>query len=226
MTIKSELVFDRESTGVSVGSGKRFRRVVVGTGALLAIVIVIAVLLVSEPTSRSGAQATPAGSYALTRAAVDGWEPLVPTAGELRAGFPAPMVWTADRVCVGFARIDFGPDDFRPSTARCVPLRAENMASNEIRTLLSIKSGFDTWHFIEAPDDIDSIKVHLATGEALGDERIHLSGSTAALRLENGRDLASIEWSTRSLSYRCLPDPTAWRTSEFCAGPSQNERSM
>ena len=217
MTIGSELVFDREPTGERVGSGARVRWVVVGTGALLAIVIVIAALLVSEPPPREGAQAPPADSFVLEQAAVNGWEPLAPTAGELRAGFPAPMVWKADRVCIGFARIDFGPEDLRPSTARCERQRAANMATNEIRSLLSIKSGFDTWHFIEAPDHIDSITVHLATGEAVREERIHLSGSTAALRLENGRDLASIEWSTRSLRYRCLTDPIAWQTSDFCA---------
>jgi hypothetical protein len=220
MIIRSELVFDSEPIGERVGSVARVRRVLVGTGALLAIVIVIAVLLVSEPTPREGAQVTPADSFVLAQAAVDGWKPLAPTAGELRSGFPAPMVWKDDRVCIGFARIDFGLEDLRPSTARCERHRAENMASNEIRSLLSIKSGFDTWHFIEAPDHVDSIRVHLATGEAVGDERIHLSGSTVALRLENGRDLASIEWSTRSLRYRCLPDPTAWRTSEFCANGS------
>ncbi|MGK0274602.1 MAG: hypothetical protein ACI9N0_000980 [Ilumatobacter sp.] len=217
MLVSMEIVFDRETTGESVSSVARVRWVLIGTGALLAIVIALAALLVSEPTTWRGAQATPAGSFALEQAAFDGWEPLAPTAGELRAGFPAPMVWKGDRVCIGLARIDFGPDDFRPSTARCERQRAENMASNEIRSLLSIRSGFDTWHFIEAPGNIDAIEVRLATGAALGGERIHLSGSTAALRLEDGRDLASIEWSTRSLRYRCLPDPTAWRTSEFCA---------
>jgi hypothetical protein len=217
MTIRSELVFDREQPGENGSSAARVHWVLIGTGALLAIVIVIAVFLVSEPTPQKGAQATPAGSFVLEQAAFDGWEPLAPTAGELRAGFPAPMVWKGDRVCIGLARTDFGPEDFRPSTARCERQRAENMASNEIRSLLSIRSGFDTWHFIEAPGDIDAIKVRLATGAALGGERIHLSGSTAALRLEDGRDLASIEWSTRSVTYRCLPDPTAWRTSEFCA---------
>ena len=217
MLVSMEIVFDRETTGESVSSVARVRWVLVGTGALLAIVIALAVLRVSEPTSQRGAQAVPAGSFVLEQAAFDGWEPLAPTAGELRAGFPAPMVWKGDRVCIGLARTDFGPEDFRPSTARCERQRATNMASNEIRSLLSIRSGFDTWHFIEAPGDIDSIKVRLATGAALGGERIHLSGSTAALRLEDGRDLASIEWSTRSLRYRCVPDPTAWRTSEFCA---------
>jgi hypothetical protein len=217
MLVRMEIVFDRETTGESVSSVAHVRWVLVGSGALLAIVIALAVLRVSEPTSQRGAQAMPAGSFVLEQAAFAGWEPLAPTAGELRAGFPAPMVWKGDRVCIGLARTDFGPEDFRPSTARCERQRATNMASNEIRSLLSIRSGFDTWHFIEAPGDIDSIKVRLATGAALGGERIHLSGSTAALRLEDGRDLASIEWSTRSLRYRCVPDPTAWRTSEFCA---------
>jgi hypothetical protein len=217
MLVRMEIVFDRETTGESVSSVAHVRWVLVGSGALLAIVIALAVLRVSEPTSQRGAQAMPAGSFVLEQAAFDGWEPLAPTAGELRAGFPAPMVWKGDRICIGLARTDFGPEDFRPSTARCERQRAANMASNEIRSLLSIRSGFDTWHFIEAPGDIDSIKVRLATGAALGGERIHLSGSTAALRLEDGRDLASIEWSTRSLRYRCVPDPTAWRTSEFCA---------
>lgn len=218
MTTSSELVFDIESAGKGVGSVTRVRWVVIGTGAVLAIVIAVAVFLLSEPTPQKGAQVKPAASFMLAQAAVDGWEPLAPTAGELRAGFPAPMVQKGDRICIGFARIDFGPEDFRPGTARCERQRAENMASNEIRTLLSIKSGFDTWHFIEAPDDIESITVRLATGEAVGAERIHLSGSTAALRLENGRDLASIEWATRSLKFRCVPEPTAWRSSVFCAG--------
>jgi hypothetical protein len=215
MTIGSELVFDHEPTGDTSGSAARVRWALVGTGALFAIAIVIAVLLASEPAPLEGAQAT-ADSVVLERAAVDGWEPFAPNAGELRSGFPTPMVWTADRICIGFARIDFGPEDLRPSTARCERQRAENMASNEIRSLLSIKSGFDTWHFVEAPDHIDSIKVRLASGATVGSERIHLTGTTAALRLENDRKLASIEWSTRSQTYRCMTDPTAWQTSEFC----------
>jgi hypothetical protein len=218
---ESEFVFDREPINESVDSAKRVRWVLAGTAVLLAIVVIIAVLLVTEPTSQKGAQATPAGSFVLEQAAFDGWEPLTPTTGELRTGFPAPMVWKGDRVCIGLARTDFGPDDFRPSTARCERNRVTNMASNEIRSLLSIRSGFDTWHFLEASRHIDSITVRLATGAALGGERIHLSGSTAALRLENGRDLASIEWSTQSLRYRCTPDPVAWRTSQFCPGPSK-----
>jgi hypothetical protein len=219
MTNSSELVFERESSGESVGAGTRVRRMLVGTGAVLAtvIVIVIAVPLLFGPTPREGAQTTSAGPILLERPALHGWEPLAPVAGELLAGFPPPMVRAGERVCIGFARVDFGADDLRPSLARCERHRADNMAANEIRSLVSVKSGFDTWHFIEAADDIETFKMRLATGEAVNDDRVHLSGSTAALRLENGRDLASVEWSTQSHRYRCLPDPTAWRTSEFCA---------
>ena len=216
MTIRSELVFDHESADDSVGSVARPRWVLAGTAVLLTIVIVTAVLLFSEPTTQEGTQVTPAESVVLERPAVDGWEPLTPTAGELRSGFPAPMVWSAGRVCVGFARVDFGPDDFRPSLARCERRGAKEMADNEIRSLVSVTSGLDTWHFIEAADTIDSIKVRLATGEAVDGDRLLLAGSTGALRLENGRDLASIEWSTQSSTYRCVPNPTAWRTSVFC----------
>jgi hypothetical protein len=199
MLVSTEIVFDREPTGESVSSVARVRWALVGSDALLAIVIALVVLRVSEPTSQKGAQAMPAGSFVLEQAEFDGWEPLAPTAGELRAGFPAPMVWKGDRVCIGLARTDFGPEDFRPSTARCERQRAGNMAANEIRSLLSIRG---PWRH-------RAIKMRLATGAALGGERIHLSGSTAALRLEDGRDPASIEWSTKSLRYRCLPDPTA-----------------
>ena len=87
------------------------------------------------------------------------------------------------------------------------------------QVLVSVKAGFDTWHFIEAADHIDSIEVTLALGERVSDDRILLSGSIAALRLENDRDLVTIEWSTRSSTYRCQPDPTAWQTSLFCAEP-------
>ncbi len=219
MTVRYEFVFDQESPAPTGSADGRARRALVGTAVLLAIVIVMAVQLVSEPTPQAGTQAMPTESFVLERAAFTGWEPLVSMSGEQRAGHPAPMVWTSDRVCVGFARLDFGPDDLRPSLARCEPHSTDSPAADEIRFLVSVKAGFDTWHFIEAADHIVSIEVSLALGERVNDDRILLSGSIAALRLENDRDLVTIEWSTRSSTYRCLPDPTAWRTSVFCAEP-------
>jgi hypothetical protein len=217
MTTRYEFVFDHTSAAQTGGSDVRAGRVLVSTAVLLAIVIVLVVQLVSEPTTQEGTQATSAESFVLERAAFRGWEPLVSISGEPRPGYPAPMVWTADRVCIGFARLDFGPDDLRPSLARCEPHSTGNMAANTIRSLVSVKAGFDTWHFIEAADHIDSIEVSLASGERMSDDRILLSGSIGALRLENDRDLETVEWSTRSSTYRCRPDPTAWRSSVFCA---------
>lgn len=216
-----EFVFDDGQTDDNAGSATHVRQVVVGLTAILAIVIgiLIAVHLLSEPAPQEGAHVRQAEIILLERPAVDGWELLVPLAGELSSEFPPPMVWRADRVCIGFARVDFGPDNVRPSLARCERSPAEDMAVNEIRSLVSVKTGFDTWHFIEAADRIDSIEVLLTARESLNGDRIHLSGSTAALRLENGRDLASMQWSTQDQTYRCVPDPTAWQTSEFCTEP-------
>jgi hypothetical protein len=137
----------------------------------------------------------------LERPAVDRWESLIPVGDELLAGFSPPMVRTGDRVCIGFARVDFGREDLPSSLARYERQHADKMKLNEIRSLASVKSGFNTWHFIEASNHIDSITVFLVTGEAVDHNRIHLSGPTAALRLENGRELASIQWSARSQTY-------------------------
>jgi hypothetical protein len=100
MLVSMEIVFDRETPGESVSSVANVRWVLVGSGALLAIVIALAVLRVSEPTSQRGAQVMPAGSFVLEQAAFDGWEPLAPTTGELRAGFPAPMVWKDENLAL------------------------------------------------------------------------------------------------------------------------------
>ncbi len=217
MTVRYEFVFDRKSAAQTGGSDLRIGRILVGTAVLLAIVIVVVVQLVSAPTPQEGTQATPAESFAVERAALSGWEPLVSMSGELRPGYPPPMIWTADRICIGFARLDFGPDDLRPGLARCDRHSTGNIAANAIRSLVSVRAGFDTWHFIEAADHIDSIEVYLASGERVSDDRILLLDSIGALRLENDRDLATVEWSTRSSTYRCLADPTAWRSSVFCA---------
>ena len=217
MTVQNELVFDRNPANPTDGPNVRVGRMLGGTAVLIVVVIAIGVQLVSAPTPQEGRQATPAESFALERAALSGWELLVSMSGEQRAGYPPPMIWADDRVCIGFARLDYGPDDFRPGLARCERVRAGTIGANEIRSLISVTAGFDTWHFIEAANHIDSIKVYLASGERVSDDRILLLDSIGALRLENDRDLATVEWSTRTATYRCQADPTAWRSSVFCA---------
>lgn len=215
----SEFVFDDEPIDDGSDSATGGRQVLAGVAAMLviALLVVIAVRFLSSPAPLEGAQVNQDGPILLERPAVNGWEPLMPLSGELRSDFPPPMVWRSDRVCIGFARVDFGPDDFRPSLARCERHPAENLGANEIRSLVSVKSGFDTWHFIEAAGRIDSVDVLLTTRESLSGDRIHLSGSTLAVRLENGVDIESLRWSTEDQTYRCESDPDAWQTSEFCA---------
>ena len=218
MAYPTDIAYEHEMPDADGTSDSRRPLVAIGAGVLVALIIGIAVQFASEPQPDDGIQ-RPTGSVVLRRAGVDGWVPLVPTAGQPRSGFPAPMVWRSDRVCIGFARADFGPDDFRPSLARCErdPLEQE-MASNEIRSLLSIESGFDTWHFIEAAAPLTAVRVQLSVDRPMSNDRIHLAGSTVALRLEVGVDLVSIEWSTSTDVFRCMPDPEAWRTSIFCDG--------
>ncbi len=184
---------------------------------VVVLVAAVVVYLTSEPAPRDGAQVDPTGPIVLRLAADDGWERLVPAGDRAREGFPEPMVRRSGGICVGFGRLDFGPDDRRPSLARCerdpVPAPLE---PNAIRSIVSIVSGFDTWHFLEAAAAIDDVRVELTSGEPLDAGRVLLADSTMALRLENGRDLGSIEWSTGAGRYRCTPDPAAWRTASFC----------
>jgi hypothetical protein len=191
-------------------------RTVAVLAIILVVVIVVLLRLSPQQAPLAGSQASSVERIAVQSAAVEGWELLVATAGDLRPGFPPPMVSKTDRLCIGFARVDFGPGDVRPSLALCEADAAPDLTANEIRSVHSRKSGFDTWHFLEAASPIEWLGAELASGESLEDNRIHLSGSTAALRLENDTDLASIEWSTASQRFRCITDPMAWRTSVFC----------
>lgn len=215
MTISLDIV---DQPAARNGGAAAWGRVVLAVGVVV-VVLVAAVVMSREPPARQGRQLSSTSEIALRQASVRGWEPLLPTAGRLRDGFPQPMVWRSDGICLGFARADFAAETRRPSLARCErnpPNRP--LAADEIRLLHSIESGFDTWHFIEAADHVDRIAVSTSTGQPVSADRLHLSGSTIGLLLENGRDLASIRWSTGSQTFQCRTDPAAWRTSQFCAG--------
>ncbi len=191
----------------------------VGVGIVFAVLLAAAaiVFVTSDPAPRQGSQSPPTGPVVLQLADTTGWVRLTPLAGPPREAFPEPMVTRTDGVCVGFGRIDFGPDDLRPSLARCEPDRSPAMDPNEIRSIVAIASGFDTWHFLEAAAPIETVTLQLVSGEAVSADRIHLAESTMALRLENGHDVASIEWSTDRGRFRCTADAAAWQTATFCA---------
>ena len=66
------------------------------------------------------------------------------------------------------------------------------------------------------PSEVSSVGVELITGSPMADDRIHIGGSTIGLRLENGVELAVIEWKTADGKYQCQPAPGAWETGGFC----------
>lgn len=173
-----------------------------------------------EPGAQIGGEPVTLGLAART-----GWTPLVDLSGQPRPDFGVPMVWKRDRVCIGLSRVDFGPEDVRPSLARCVPgSTISGLAANEIVTIATIVAGLDTWHFVEAGSPVERVRVELVDQGRLGGDRIHLAGSTFALRLENATDLERIEWGAGDLTYRCAPDPAAWRTSTFCPSDPSDVR--
>jgi len=215
MVIRSDLAFDDEPSDLADEPETRVNRTVVAGAVLLAIVIAVAVAVVSRATPDAGSQA-PAASVALERAPTFGWQTMAPVSGRSRPNHPSPMVLSTDRACVGFERLDFDPRKRRPNIARCDVRPPGGLAVNEIRSVVSIRAGFDTWHFIEAPAALDSIEVSLADGELMSGDRVFLAGTIGALRLENGRDLERIEWATPLSTFRCTPDPAAWRSAVFC----------
>lgn len=195
-------------------SRPRSLRLQITIGLLLVIAAVVWVFATTSPSTQ-GQQVDGPLATTLRLAEDDGWIAL--TSGAERPGFPEPMLWTADGICIGFGRVDFEPDDRRPSLARCrLGDTAGSIGPNMIRPLISIASGFDTWHFLETADAVEGVNVQFGDGGRIEADRAYIGGSMIALRLENGRDLTSFGWVTTESSYRCTPEPTAWRSSVFC----------
>ncbi|MGI9622749.1 MAG: hypothetical protein ACR2PK_07930 [Acidimicrobiales bacterium] len=152
----------------------------------------------------------------LELAARSGWSELQ-SAGEARAGFPGPMVWREDGLCVGFSRVDFPADDRRPTLARCVAgeLAAE-LEPWEAVVVASVRSGLDTWVFVEVGGEVVEIDGALSGDEELIPDRVHSAGSMFALRLPEGQHLQAIEWSTLHGSYRCAPSSDRFADQWMC----------
>lgn len=186
----------------------------IAIGVVVVIAAVVWLFITASPSTR-GQQVDGPLATTLRLAEHDGWIAL--NSGTERPGFPEPMAWTSDGVCVGFGRVDFDAANRRPSLARCRSNEtAANIASHAIRLVVTVVSGFDTWHFLEAADRVEGVHVLLDDGHTLEADRVYFGSSIIALRLENGRDLAAFEWTTTESAYRCTPDPSAWRTSVFC----------
>lgn len=189
--------------------------------ALAATVTVVWVVFFPGNPALPGAQVDGIPAMRMAQATELNWIEMESGPGERRPGFPEPMVWRGDRICIGFGRVDFEPEKRRPSVARCVePSEVQWLDPDAIAVLMNLAGGLDTWHFIEATSSVGEVYVELADGEVLGRDRIYVSGSTFALRLPNERELGEIEWSTESGTWWCVPEAESWRTSVFCPSGS------
>lgn len=189
--------------------------------ALVATAAVVWFAFFAGNPAMPGSQVEGIPAMSMAQATELDWVAMESGMGEQRPGFPEPMVWRGDRICIGFGRVDFEPEKRRPSVARCIePSDVQRFDPDAIAVLMSLASGLDTWHFLETTSPIDEVHVELGEGEALGRDRIYISGSTVALRLPNERDLDEIEWSTESGKWTCVPQRDVWRTSVFCPDDS------
>jgi len=200
----------------SPGAADRRRRLLLGIAlAVGAIVVAVVIPVVTPERVSDGRQVADAEPLEIGSPESDGWVVMVPLAADDRTGFPTPVVNFGPSTCIGFARVDFGPDDVRPSLARCVPAAPMSLGNDEIRLLVSIKSGFDTWHFIEAGNDVALADV-ATTSDSIDPSRVYLADAIIGLRLENGVSVARLSWSTIDGSYECESNDDAWKTGAFC----------
>lgn len=196
------------------------RRTPVGVVLVVVAIAVagLAAFFTSGPSTSPGSQGDAQAPIVLRNAALVEWEALTPLRASTRGGFPEPMVSRTDGLCIGFGRVDFDVERRRPSLARCERNRpGVSAVANEIRTIVTVVSGLDTWQFLEAAGDVDGIRVVAADGRDIAAERIYLSGSTVALRLENDRPVESLRWTTPAGTFHCRSEPLAWQTGRFCA---------
>lgn len=194
--------------------------VLTGAGAKVAVVVLFVALigwltLLQDETIRPGNQ-LPSPGIALAGADAAGWE-LLESGGDPRPNFPEPMVWRGDRLCVGFSRVDFDVLNPRPSLARCIaPEAFRALDSGDIVVVATVRSGNDTWHFIEFGSEIHTAEVRFVDDPELASDRVHIGTSTLALRSPNDSLINELRWTTTSATYRCVPDPDVWRTAQWC----------
>ena len=187
--------------------------------ALVLVAVVAWLAFVQDETIRPGSQ-VPGSAIALSGADPHGWE-LLESRGDTRPYFPEPMVWHGDRLCVGFSRVDFDLPSPRPSLARCVDSEAaQPLDRDSIMVVATVRSGNDTWQFIEVGSRIVDAEVRFVDGARLAAARSHIGSTTLAIRLPNHRGVEELRWRTATATYRCSPDPDAWQTGSWCSPPA------
>lgn len=188
--------------------------------AVVLVIVAAWVLLLGDESTRPGRQ-VPGAPVAIAAAEPDGWE-LLRSSGDPRPLFPEPMVRHGRRICVGFGRVDFGPTALRPSLARCVDTAAVGeLPADGMVVISTVRSGNDSWHFIEVGAAVEGVEVDLGDGTRLGDERIHLGSTTVALRIPNDATVRALRWETATATYACSPPAPGFPgAGTWCAEPT------
>lgn len=188
-----------------------------GLAALLVVALLVGLAVrVSNDDPPAGEQVAGNTPIEIRTATGDEWTPMRRLGGDARPGFPEPMVRGDGALCVGFGRVDFPVESRRPSVARCESRPGPLLTAGELRQVVSVTSGLDTWQFVELSDDVVSVSVTVADGTNVAPDRLYAVDSLVALRLENGQRLGSIDWTFATAAYRCTTDPEAWTSGRFC----------
>lgn len=134
------------------------------------------------------------------------------------ADFPQPMARVDDReTCIGFSRVDFSATNRRPTLERCVARTGGGLGTREIRVLMIISSGTDTWLFVEAADPVVAVDAEVLDDGPLDTGRILVGGPVFALLLATDTDLSSLRWETTDGTFTCSPAADTWSTGVLCS---------
>jgi hypothetical protein len=172
---------------VVTASGMIFFAVSSGPRRVIGRQVEAPVVAIADPASRS-------------------WVPLVAVSGEVREGFPVPVLSDSDELCFGFGREDFS-DPTRPTLARCADRSGlAPLDRTDMRPSITVKAGLDDWWVIEFGVPIDDIEVKFVGGESLSADRVHLDGDVAVVRLPTEFPVAEVSWRSGALRVGCEPD--------------------
>lgn len=179
----------------------------------LAVIVALVVLVVDRDGPLQGAQVD-VPPYHLANAEDHEWRLLSTVDGSVRSGWPQPMISIGDEICFGFANEALVA---RPSLGRCVDRAAiGTLEDHQLASMLTVSSGFDAWHVLLFAAPVTSIEVRTSGGDRIGGDRIHVDGTTVALRLAVADPLGALTWKHGRLVVRCEPPADAVETGRLC----------
>jgi hypothetical protein len=191
--------------------------------AVIAIVVIGAIVLGGGSRPEEQGQQFPSLVSRVRGPGTRVWVELTPSNGQVREGWPPPMISRGELVCFGFGRLDFERPT-RPTLARCVDAaNIPDLPANGLVSLIMVEAGTDTWYLLAAGADVDSVTLTDRNGAAVDAERIHVDDELIALRLGRAVELSELSWIVGRTRMLCAPSPDAARTAEFC--PRDTSRS-